>query len=48
MNHFETTGGLRSTRCPTGVIAVVALAGLFVVGIGPAGLQGAAAATRSS
>jgi hypothetical protein len=48
MKRFGTCGRQGLTRCPTGTIAVVALAGLFVVGIGPAGLQGAAAATGAS
>jgi hypothetical protein len=46
--HFGTRGRQGSTRCPTGIISVVALAGLVVVGIGSAGLQGAATAAPTS
>ena len=48
MEHFGTCGRQSLTRCTTGIISVVALAGLFVVGIGSAGPQGADAATHAS
>jgi hypothetical protein len=48
MGHFGTCERQGLTRCPTGIISVVALVGLFVVGIGSAGLQGADAATHTS
>jgi len=48
MEHFGTGGQRGLTRCPTRIISVVTLAGLFVVGIGSVGLQGADAATQTS
>jgi hypothetical protein len=48
MEHFGARGRQGLTRCPTRIISVVALAGLFVVGTATAGLQEAGAATHLS
>jgi hypothetical protein len=48
MEHFETCGRRGLTRSPKGIVSVMALAGLFVLGIGSVGLQGAGAATHGS
>jgi hypothetical protein len=48
MEHFGTCGRRGLTASPKRTISVVALAGLFVLGIGSVGLQGAAAATHAS
>ncbi len=47
MQHVGIRGRLGLTRCLTGSVPALVLAGLFVVGIGSVGLQGADAVTHT-